>query len=343
MTLYLLTILILQGSIGLETTSDANYKLDSTLAIRVVDFISQEQYETALAIADSLITETPGEPQGWFVKASVHSIKSADFEDELDDVDLYSSSDSVITICKRLINSGDESPDLRFYYGSVLGYLSFHAYKRSDYLEALRLGTESADFNNEALKIDSAYWDAYIGLGSFYFHRSDKAGILRSIGLIEDRREQGVEMLKICAEKGTFSSIAAKSQLVWLYISLEKYDEAISTAKELLELYPHRRPFLRSMGEAQLLSEHWSDALVTYQTLLESVRKAERNNGYIEIGCLKALAKAHYELSNWLNVISLADEVFGLDVSDDVSKRKSEDLNNLKMLKEEALKRIEQK
>ncbi|MCF7810993.1 hypothetical protein K9N50_08385 [bacterium] len=340
MTLHLLTILLLQGSIGLEITSEASYRLDSTLAIRVVDLISREQYETALAIADSLILEKPDAPQGWFVKASLHSIRSADFEDELDDEALFSSSDSVRAICERLIDSGDDSPSLRFYYGSVRGYLSFHAYRRGSYLDALKYGAESAKLNNEALKIDSTYWDAYIGLGSYYFYRSDKAGLLCSIGLVEDKREQGIEMLKICAKKGTFSSIAAKSQLVKLYNSLGRYDEAISTAKELLKLYPQRRPFLRSMGEALLLSEHWSDALVTYQTLLESVRNNERNNGYLEIGCLNALAKAHYELGDWSEVVSLADEACELNVSEDVLSRKSEDINNLRILKQEALKKI---
>jgi len=341
MTLFILSIVLLQVSIGLNAAPDNDYRLDSTLAVKVVDFICLERYETALAIADSLIMENPGEPQGWFVKASILSISSSDFEDELDDKVLYASCDSVLAICERRMNSGNKSASLRFYNGSVLGYLSFHAYRKSNWLKAITLGKKSTRMNTEALELDSTFWDVYIGLGSYHFYRSDKAGILRSIGLVADKREQGVEMLKICSEKGTFSSISAKSQLVRLYISLEKYDDAISMASELLELYPRRRAFLRSMGKAQMILELWSDAIVTYSKLLESIRKEKRNNGYNEISCLNALAIAHFELGEWQIVISLVDEACGLSVSDDVSKSKSEDINHLRILKKDALKRIE--
>ncbi|NQU06359.1 MAG: tetratricopeptide repeat protein [Calditrichaeota bacterium] len=343
MTLYILTILLLQGSIGLTTASDTDYRLDSTLAVKVIDFISQEQYETALSIADSLISEKPGQPQGWFVKASIHSIRSVDYEDELDDDALYTSSDSVIAICERLMNSGSESPSLRFFSGSVLGYLSFLAYRNGNWLKAIKLGKRSSELNIETLDLDSTFWDAYIGLGSYYFHRSDKAGFLRTIGLVSDKRELGLSMLKTCIEKGTFSSLAAKSQLTWLYIGQKRYEDAISNARELLEIYPRRRAFLWSIGKAQIKSEHWTDAIETYKTLLESIRKDKRNNRYNEIGCLHALAKANTALGEWQCVIKSADEAFKLKVSDDVARRKSKDFKRLKELKKDALKRLESK
>ncbi len=341
MNLYILTIILLQGSIGLNATPDADYRLDSTLAVRVIDFISQEQYETALFLADSLIREKPGQPQGWFVKASIHSIRSVDYEDELDDDALHVSCDSVLVICRRLMNSGSKSPGLRFFSGSVLGYLSFHEYRCGNWLKAIKLGKKSSYFNIETLELDSTFWDAYIGLGSYYFHRSDKAGILRTIGLVSDKRELGLSMLKTCIEKGTFSSLAAKSQLTWLYIGQERYEDAISNARELLEMYPRRRAFLWSIGKAQIKSEHWTDAIVTYKTLLGSIREDKRNNRYNEIGCLHALAKANTALGEWQCVITSADEAFELKVSDDVAGRKSKDFKRLKEMKEEALKRLE--
>jgi len=228
----------------------------------------------------------------------------------------------------------------RFYLGSVLGYLSFRAFKHDKLMEMISLAKKMGQFCEDAVSLDSTCWDAYLGLGNYYYHCSAKAGILRRVGLISDKRDEGIRLVKISAERGMFSQLAARSNLAWLAIDREDYDDAVQIITKLLKEYPHRRAFLWAMGRARMKQKNWSEAIKTYETLLTSIRNEARNNHYNEIGCLHALAVAHSELGDWLKVLDLADEALSVNLSPDVAERKKKDLEHLKKLRRQTLSKI---
>ncbi len=335
-----MTLTVLSTISAVEARPEnCSVRLDSSLAVQVVDLISMERYGSALRLADSLITNGNPGLQGWFLRASILSGRSTDFEDELDDDALTEACDSVTAICSRLIDEGDHSAVVRFYLGAVDGYLSFREFKRDNRLKAISYGRRMARWLGEAVSLDSSCYDAYLGLGSFYYHSSDKAGLLRSLGLVSDRREEGLSLIRICAEHGTFSRQAARSNLAWIAISRKEYDTAIRIAGQLLEEYPEGRSFLWCLGRAQMEAGRWSDAVDTYRRILSSVRSESRNNRYNEIGCLHALARAHAGLGDWAAVVRLADEALGIQLTRVVAERKANDIKRLKKLREEGLKR----
>ncbi|NQT34940.1 tetratricopeptide repeat protein [bacterium] len=333
-------ITLLSGFISYIYAAPVAKGLDSALALRVVSLITAERYEDALSISDSLIDSRPHAPEGWFLRASVLSSRSIDFEDELDDPAFNLACDSVRSICNCLIDNGEDSAWVRFYLGSTMGYLSFKAMKNGRTLETLSKAAKMAAWYEETVKIDSSFWDAYLGLGVYYYQRSQRAGILRTIGLVSDRRKEGLRLLHICAEKGRFSALAARSNLAWLAIYREDYETALSIAEELLEQYPESRAFLWCLGRSRMGLKRWDEAIETYKKILTSVRQESRNNRYNEISCLHAMTTANAELNNWQEVVRLAGEALALEISVQVADRKSKDLKRLKKLHRRGLKKV---
>ena len=338
---YLITalLLLISSTNGVDRI-DSELDLDSTLSLHVVHLITSQEYETALGLADSILNDGNHAMQGWFLRATILNSRATDFEDEIDDESLLEACDSVSAICRQLIAGGDNSAIVRFYMGSVTGYLSFKVYKRNKIMKAVSYGRKMAGWYEEAIACDSSCYDAYLGLGSYYYYSSDRAGILRSLGLISDRREEGLRLIRICAERGTFSRLAARSNLAWLAISQEDYDTALRISEQLLEKYPESRAFLWCLGKAQKEAGNWGDAVETYQTLLSSVRRESRNNRYNEVGCLHSLVKAHVELGNWREVVALSDEALKLELTLEVAARKAKDIKRLNKLRREGLKKL---
>lgn len=310
------------------------------LCDRFVDLISREDYEGAIKIADSLIQHDPEPLGGYFLKLTALNNRSIDFEDDEDIPALLAIADSVKNISERRISSGDKSALIRFYRGSVEGFLMVHDLRLQNFIDAILHGQRAADYLEQALAIDSTLYDAYVGLGNYYYFKSSYSGVLRSTGIVTDRREEGKRLLRIAVEKGSLTRLAAISSLAWIAIDEKDYDEAIKRARELIALYPNNRAFYWCLGRAQKMSEKWNDVIDTYSILLNSVRNNNRNNHYNEIGCLYSIALAYHHLADWQNVVRVADEALSLKIDAKVAESKSDDLKRLQKLRLESRKNL---
>ncbi len=305
----------------------------------MIDLVASERYDEALAIADSLSTNYPDSPEGYFIRATALNGRSIDYEDELDNEALAEACQQVQTICEGLLEKGDAA-HLRFYLGTILGYRSFQSYRSGDWVNAYMQGVRAAKHLEAALEIDSTCRDACLGLGSFYYYRSSRAGLLRRVGIISDRREQGLELIRLAARRGRFSFIAARSALTWISIEMEELDSAITQARRLLERYPGSRASLWCLGSALMKAEKWEEAAQTYEQLLTSIRRESRNNHYNEVGCLHALARGYAEMGRWQMVVRFSGEALDLKLDPGVARSKSSDISRLKLLRKRGLKKI---
>lgn len=310
---------------------------------RLVDLVTRQRYDDALILADSFVTANPEAPEGYFFRLTILNNRAIDYEDETDFPALKSAADSVLTICKRRLDAGDGSALLRFYLGSAEGFRMIHALRSGDYFEGLRRGKRAAAWLEDAVARDSSCYDAYVGLGTYYYFKSRYSGVLRSAGLVSDRRELGINYLRLGAKKGLLTDLAATSSIAWIDIDRQQFDSAAAIAGSLLERYPGNRAFLWCLGKAQTQTKQWNDALVTYSRILESVRNSPRNNHYNEVGCLHSMARASAQLGNWKEVIHVCDEALSLRLDPAVARRKSADLRRLRDFRKEGLKALELK
>ena len=323
-----------------ETPGGLEPLMDSVLACRTIGLIVREDYDEALKLGDSLLHSDPALPDGYFIRAAVLNTRGIDFEDDLDLTAAEANFDSVQSICSRLISAGLDSPWVHYYRGTILGYRSYWAFRNGQYLKGYLIGVDAARDFSATLELDSTYYDAGLGLGTFLYYRSARAGLLRDICILTDQRDEGIALIAKAAVNGQFSRLPAQSALAWIDIEEGRCGEAIAKARELLTRYPDSRSFRWCLGRACLSTQRWSEAAAVYRELLASVRAQARNNHFNEVGCLHALARCYSELSDWENALAVTEEALSLSLTPEIADRKAADLKRLREIHTQAQKRI---
>jgi len=308
---------------------------DSTTCSAAISLIASQRYDMALALADSMIQSNPEAPTGYFIKATILDARGIDYEDDLDLTQWNQACDDAELGCRRRISAGAESADIRFILGTIYGYRSYHDFRSGNTVHAFKEGLDAVREWKRAMELDSTCWDAYLGLGTYYYHRSAKAGVLRKVGLVQDRRAEGIRLVQLAAQRGKFTRLAARSGLAWLLIEEKRFDDAEQIAKELVAEYPESRVFYWCLGRTQFNSGKWSDAAFTYETLLSLIQNDSRNNYYNEIGCLHSLAICYQKSGLTQEANAAAERALTLRPSAEIAKRKTKDINDLKRLKAE--------
>lgn len=336
--IYAVLVLILDSAAALAFTS-----LDSLFVVDIVDKIVNQNYDEAIILADSVMAADEALPHGWFLIATTLNARMIDFEDEVDLPDWKAACDSVESRCMDLLSQNKFEANANFYIATVNSFRSYR-YAQAGYLiDAYKEAVKGGKRFSSEIEMDSTHWDAYFGLGTYNYYRSEKAGVLRTIGVISDRREFGIRYIKTASNKGMFTATAASSALAWIAVESGDYKEAVNRSKKLLEKYPSCRSFMWCLGRGQIELGLWNEAINTYEKLLNSVIQEKRNNRFNEIGCLHSIIKAHFNLGQWKQVIQRSHQALAIDCSETVADRKSRDIRRIKKYLKQAEKKLKAK
>lgn len=75
--------------------------------------------------------------------------------------------------------------------------------------------------------MNNELYDAYLGLGLFYYWKSSKAKVLTFLRLMKDEREKGIEYIKISVAKGRFAPLEGQFDLIQIYYAEDRYQDAL--------------------------------------------------------------------------------------------------------------------
>ena len=147
----------------------------------------------------------------------------------------------------------------------------------------------------DGLRADSTLYDLYLGLGSYHYWKSAKAGILRWILLFKDERDKGIAELKLAADSAQLFREAARSALIWAWLNEKQYDSTVAIASEFAARYPNGKSFLWPLAEAYLKSRRYIDALTIYEDLRNRL-EPDPGNYYNLIEVDSRIARCYEEL-----------------------------------------------
>ncbi len=333
---------LLCGLVNTVIGNDVHLLTDRKQISKIIsDLIASELYESALQLADSIENAESNDPFGALLRATVLNSRAIDFEDGEDDLNLEQACKDVENLANLYFVDKDSSLVYRFYMGTVAMYRMLVQVKRGSYLKAFRGIRRAGKLFDEAVKIDSTFWDAYYGAGVYTYYRSSRAGLLRKLHLVSDNRSQGIMYIEKSAELGTITSLASQNTLAWIAIEREEYEYSLQLSSRLSSQYPTTRAFWWCMGSALKKLKRWEEVISVYAKLLNSVQNERRNNYFNEVGCLHSLAQANFELQNWNRVIVLTDSALKLRLNNNVAKRKKADLSRMKKMKAKALAKLD--
>jgi hypothetical protein len=270
-----------------------------TLVLRGIDLTWEQRYGEADSTFREIIQEFPDHPAGYIYWAGILQSKATDYESQID----VARFDSLISVgkqkAKSLIDGGGNAKWGHFFLGTAEGFDSYARVYRGDWVGGLLRGLASVSSLKDAIKLDSAMYDAYAGVGTFYYWRSRKTQGFNWLPFVGDDRPEAYLLLEKTVSHGMYNRHTALSALITIYTEAGLYDKAIAYARIGLEHYPGNRTFLWEQATAVEKLGKPSETAEAYKALLRGILDGHDDNRYNEIVCRLNLAKAEMELREY--------------------------------------------
>ena len=294
-------------------SSHAQWKLDPSLhslVISGIDFILNQDYGRADSLFRVVTDRYPDYPAGYLYRAAVMQAYNIDFDVPIEQEKF----DSLLVIGKHTAEK-ISSPWSGYFLGTADGYDAYERVERGDWFGGVRKGMSSASKFEEIIDKDSSFYDAYAGIGTYYYWRSRKTEFIRWLPFVKDDRALGISMLVTGAERSEYNRFAAMSALVSIYLDAENYKQAETWSKRGLNSYPENRFFLWGLATALDRENRSAEAVPAYTTLLENIERAHAPHPYNEIVCRLNLVKSKVVVNDTADVFNHLNKILSYETS----------------------------
>lgn len=299
----------------------SNPEIDSLILLSIQKSIIHD-YTAAENAALELIRKYPDFPGGYFFRAGVINSMITDYEESYRLEDFFTYIDQAAGVSEAAIDNDPDDAWNHFYLGASKAYLAFYHLRKDNLFTSLLAGRSALISLKQAVELDSALYDAYIGLGNYKYWLSQKTEFLKWLPFIPDRREEGIRELYLARDKGKYSWESASSALCWVLIRAKRQTEALEVVEGPLEKFPDSRFFLFIKGRILFDLHKPAEALPVYAHLLDQIRLAERNNYFNEIGVILKLAECNFYTQNYEDAQKWCEEGLALPLSDEMREEK---------------------
>jgi tetratricopeptide (TPR) repeat protein len=260
---------------------------------RGIDLILKQEYSRADSVFGEAVHKFPDHPAGYLYRAAVMQAYSIDFDVNVEEARF----DSLLDIGKSRAENLD-SPWREYYLGMADGSDAYARIESGDWLGGVRKGISSASEFETVVETDSDFYDAYVGLGTYYYWSSRKTAFIRWLPFVRDNREEGIRLLLLGARNSVYSRFAAVSALVSIYLDSEEFADAEKWSRYGLDSYPGNRIFLWGYATSLDRQKKYREAVVAYERLLENLVHAGAPHPYGEIVCRLNLVKSELALKD---------------------------------------------
>ena len=226
--------------------------------LKGIDMAYNDNLLPALKYFKELEKEYPDNPAPLFLQmASIEKIQVDYMSDYLEN-EFGKTAEKATRITERYITLNPSSADGYFFLGGIQGYYGLHVYRMGHKMGVFMEGLKAIKNLKKAYDLDPTLWDTYYGLGCYYYWKAAKAPFLYFLQSSRDHdRQEGLEMLKMAAEKGLYGKMEARSALIRSLLNEERYDEALKYVEEGLAGYPRWVAMLRFRQEIHFHQKNW--------------------------------------------------------------------------------------
>ncbi len=265
--------------------------------ITIQRLLFNDRFDLAEAAAREVVESSPNLPDGYFSVAAVLLGRMMDREQSDRKEQFHALLDTVENISEQIGDtaSGRTAAWMYLYTGHARAYRSLFESRFGSFVPSVRLGIAARKEYSKGVKLDSSLYDLYLGLGTYHYWKSAKAGFLRWLGIFKNEIDKGITELYLAADSSIISRESARSSLVWVWLDRKQYDSTVIICEELLAVYPDGNVWLWPLAEALMELCQYRRALETYQ-LLRSRLQIEPGNycnliecDYRTYRCLKKL------------------------------------------------------
>ena len=185
--------------------------------------------------------------------------------------------DGAISQADARIKANPKDKDAYFARGYAKGmHAAFTTLADHSFAGAARQGLSSRNDSEQVLKLDPDYTDAKMAVGIQQFAVASLPRMVRllvGIAGIGGNKEQGIVLLRECAEHGNATRVQAQTALSLFLRHDRRYTEAYDVAHRLAQEYP--RDYLYRLEEANLMKDagHGPEAIAIYGKVLADAHR----------------------------------------------------------------------
>ncbi len=180
--------------------------------------------------------------------------------------------DTAVSLADARIKTNSRDKDAYFARGYARGmHAAYITLAQHSYASAARQGLAARNDSEQVLKIDPDYVDAKMAMGIQQFAVASLPRLVRmlvGIAGIGGSKEEGLVLLRDCAQHGTATKVESQTALSLFLRHDGRYAEAFQVAHHLAEQYP--RDFLFRLEEANLMKDagRGPEAIAIYRKVL---------------------------------------------------------------------------
>lgn len=257
-----------------------------------------DRFAEALSLCSLVIKENPDHPAGYSFLTATMMAQMTDAEEDIYGDQFEGLVDSTLAISERALEN--QSPKQKawtsLWMGNAYAYQALYDSRFGSLYNAIKTGMKARGAFQKGRDLDSTNFDLLVGLGSYHYWKSEKAGFLRWIGIFKNEKELGILELRQAYDSASFYSEAARRAMIWIWLNEEIYDSVVAATTDLRERYPEGKAVLWPMAEALFEMEQYEKAVEIYLALRAQLA-TEPGNYYNLIECDYLLCETYRKLS----------------------------------------------
>jgi tetratricopeptide (TPR) repeat protein len=294
----------------------------------------RENYELAERNFGKIVSDDPEDPAGYFFLGACYQTQMIDLESDFREKEFYQDLEKAIQLSKERIKKDENDIRAHFYMGNSYGSIAVYDAKHERWWSGLRKGLKAKSSLKKVIELDSTFYDAYLGLGSYHYWASVVTKALRWLPFFRDEREKGIKEVKLAAERSFYSKESAQYGLIYIYLEEKDYDKAIELAKKMNQEFPESKLFLWPLAEAVYMKRDWRSCIRWYQKILGLIGNPDPSGYFNTIECRHRIAKCYFNLKMYEKCIEECEKILSYQISEDVKKRLKKELKDTKNLLE---------
>jgi len=329
--IFLFLISPLSQTFSQPTTNDQQLKTDKLIR-GGIDATIREEYALAERNFKEIISLYPEDPAGYFFLGGCYQTQMTDLSSDFREKEFYRVLEKSIQLSKKKIEKDKNDVRAHFYLGNSYGALAVYDAKRKKWWSGLRKGLKAKSAFKKVIELDSTFYDAYLGLGSYHYWVSVVTKTFRWLPFFRDERKKGIEEVKLAAQKSIYSKESAEYGLIYIYIEEKEYEKVVRLAMKMNQEYPQSKLFLWPLAEALYLKREWMNSIRYYEKILELVGNPDPSGYFNTIECRERIAECYFNLKMFEKCKEECERILEYPLSKEVQKKQKKKLKKAKSL-----------
>ena len=289
-----------------------------------------QDYPKAFSTFDSLKQFTNNDPRPYFYHAAAIQARMLDYENYSEENFFFDLITKTIDLSENWISNESTEAMGCFFKGASYTYRGFFHAQKKNYLKGIRDAMIGIKFLEKTIQLDSTFYDAYLGIGSYYYWRSRLTQMFNWLPLFPDQQKEGLEMIHKAIRFGRYGKDVSVNGLIWIEIDRNNFPRAEVLTLHMLQKYPNCRYFLWPLAEIYFKAGDFAKSIEQYEKIQESFKQEKVNNRYNEVVCGLKISRALLLLKNYNEAGKVATNTLALEKESKNEKRFKEKFDELK-------------